>query len=275
MGKVITKVTSAIITTILVFSNLLVLGGEVIAYGGELEEQNTKTNNSKVEFNSYFDDGGHGKEFKTTEDGKIYLNLKVKEEGYLKDIVVNFSNANFRIDSDKLKSEYVQKVNDNKDTITLNSINKGEEVTIEVPITVLNQENVKADNFSKVTNVILTANYIDINGNTKAVTKTIKTQVEWNGTAEIENTTQLSKYIPYNVGEEYGVIFQSLISNKVKDNSMPVKEQVTTVEVPLINEAKPEEVKVTVNNTNATNGKENGVEINQDNYTYNKEKERN
>ena len=61
MGKVITKVTSAIITTILVFSNLLVLGGEVIAYGGELEEQNTKTNNSKVEFNSYFDDGVHGK----------------------------------------------------------------------------------------------------------------------------------------------------------------------------------------------------------------------
>lgn len=271
MGKIITKVTSAIITTILVFSNLLVLGGEVIAYGGELEEQNTKTNNSKVEFNSYFDDGVHGKEFKTTEDGKIYLNLKVKEEGYLKDIVVNFSNANFRIDSDKLKSEYIQKVNDNKDTITLNSINKGEEVTIEVPITVLNEENVKADNFSKVTNVILTANYIDINGNTKAVTKTIKTQVEWKGTAEIENTTQLSKYIPYNVGEEYGVIFQSLISNKVKDNSMPVKEQITTVEVPLINEAKPEEVKVTVNNTNATNGKENGVEFNQDNYTYNKE----
>ena len=64
MGKVITKVTSAIITTILVFSNLLVLGGEVIAYGGELEEQNTKTNNSKVEFNSYFDDGVHGKEYK-------------------------------------------------------------------------------------------------------------------------------------------------------------------------------------------------------------------
>ncbi len=109
------------------------------------------------------------------------------------------------------------------------------------------KKNVKADNFSKVTDVILTANYIDINGNTKSCNKkTIKTQVEWNGTAEIENTTQLSKYIPYNVGEEYGVIFQSLISNKVKDNSMPVKEQITTVEVPLINEAKPEEVKVTV-----------------------------
>ena len=61
MGKVITKVTSAIITTILVFSNLLVLGGEVIAYGGELEEQNTKTNNSKVEINSYFDHREHRK----------------------------------------------------------------------------------------------------------------------------------------------------------------------------------------------------------------------
>lgn len=47
MGKVITKVTSAIITTILVFSNLLVLGGEVIAYGGELEEQNTKNKQLK------------------------------------------------------------------------------------------------------------------------------------------------------------------------------------------------------------------------------------
>ena len=271
MGKIVTKVTSAIITTILVFSNLLVLGGEVIAYGGELENQNTKTNNSKVEFNSYFEGGVHGKEFKTAEEGRIYLNLKVKDEGYIKDVVVNFSNANFKINSDKLQSEYVQKVNDNKDTITLNSIDKGEEVTVEVPITILNEETVKADNFSKVTDVVLTANYIDINGKTNAVTKTIKNQVEWNGTTEIENTTQLTKYIPYNVGEEYGVIFQALISNRVKNNEMPIKEQITTVEVPIINETKPEEVKVTVNNTKATNGKEDGVDFGQDNYTYDQE----
>ena len=64
-----------------------------------------------------------------------------------------------------------------------------------MPIKILNEENVKADNFSKVTDVILTANYIDINGNTKAVTKTIKTQVEWNGTAEIEITQKISIYI--------------------------------------------------------------------------------
>ena len=43
MGKVITKVTSAIITTILVFSNLLVLGGEVIAYGGEYKNKQFKS----------------------------------------------------------------------------------------------------------------------------------------------------------------------------------------------------------------------------------------
>lgn len=271
MGKIVTKVTSVIITAILVFSNLLVLGEEVIAYGGELENQNVKTNSSKVEFDSYFEGNMHGKEFNASEEGRIYLNLKVKDEGYIKDVVVNFSNANFKINSDKLQSEFVQKVNDNKDTITLNSINKGEEVTVEVPITILNEEIVKADNFSKVTDVILTANYIDINGKTKAITKTIKNQVEWNGIAEIENSTQLTKYIPYNVGEEYGVIFQALISNKIKDNAMPVKEQITTVEVPTINKTKPEEVKVTVNNTKATNGKENGVDFSQDNYKYNKE----
>ena len=78
-----------------------------------------------------------------------------------------------------------------------------------MPIKILNEENVKADNFSKVTDVILTANYIDINGNTKAVTKTIKTQVESNGTAQIEKTTQLEKKIPHKHREEYGVIFQS------------------------------------------------------------------
>ena len=79
MGKIVTKATSAIITAILVLSNLLVLGGEVIAYGGELEKQDVKTNNSKVEFNSYFEGGMHGKEFNATEEGKIYLNLKVKD----------------------------------------------------------------------------------------------------------------------------------------------------------------------------------------------------
>lgn len=271
MEKIVTKVTSAIITAVLVFSNLLVLGGEVIAYGGELEEQNSKTNNSKVEFDSYFEDGLHGKKFKTTEGGKIYLNLKVKDEGYLKDIVVNFSNANFKIDSDKLNSEYVQKVNDNKDTVTLSLINKGEDVTLEVPITMLNEETIKADNFSKVTDVVLSATYIDINGKEKAITKTIKNQVEWNGTSEVENTATLSKYIPYNMGEEYGVLIQTIVSNKVKDDTMPIKTEKTTIEVPEINGIKPESVKVIANKTSAANGKNDGVDFTSDNYNYDKE----
>ena len=81
MKNIITKVTATVLTTILLLSNLLVLG-EVTAYGGELEDQDSKTNNSKVEFNSYFEGNTHGGIFKSTDSGKIYLNLKVKDEDY-------------------------------------------------------------------------------------------------------------------------------------------------------------------------------------------------
>ena len=270
MKNIITKVTATVLTTILLLSNLLVLG-EVTAYGGELEEQDSKTNNSKVEFNSYFEDNTHGKVFKSTDNGKMYLSLKVKDEGYLKDIVVSFSNANFKIDSDNLTSEYVQNINDNKDTLTLNQIDKDEEVTLEVPITMLNEETVKSDNFARVTDVVLTATYVDLNGKEKQVNKTIQNQVEWNVEGEIESETKLTKYIPYNVGEEYGVLIQAIVSNKVKNNSTPIKEETTTIQVPTINEVLPEEVKVTANNTKSVNGKEDGVDFNESNYTYNME----
>lgn len=270
MKNIITKVTATVLTTILLLSNLLVLG-EVTAYGGELEDQDSKTNNSKVEFNSYFEGNTHGGVFKSTDSGKIYLNLKVKDEGYLKDIVVSFSNANFKIDSDNLTSEYVQNINDNKDTLTLNQIDKDEEVTLEVPITMLNEETVKSDNFARVTDVVLTATYVDLNGKEKQVNKTIQNQVEWNVEGEIESETKLTKYIPYNVGEEYGVLIQTSISNKVRDNTAPIKEEITTIEVPTINEVLPEEVKVTANNTKGVNGKEDGVDFNESNYTYNME----
>ena len=105
--------------------------GEVIATS--IESQTSKTSQTNVEFDAYFDAENqktHSAKKNIGEENYLNLELNVKEEGYLKNIVVELEEANFNIL--ETENEQIAKIEDNK--VYLNQINNGSEAKIQLPI---------------------------------------------------------------------------------------------------------------------------------------------
>ncbi len=260
------KILATIMLIILLSGNLLNVGSQVIALASTLPTQNSKTNNSNVEFNSYLEEGeSHDKTFEVSKGGKLYINLKVKENGYLKDGVIEFQNSNFNLDSSQIESEYIQKIENGK--IYLEQMQSGEECVIELPIEFAKSEKIDSDYFSKEVKTLFTADYINGNGNEKKIQKEVVNKIGWQVESEIEIEGKLNKYLPYHIGEEYGVIFQSKIDLGIKDNKAPIAKTNLEVEVPTINNQEAERVSVVLNSNKEDEVEEKNIT------TYNYEKE--
>ena len=122
MNKILNKLIAVMIVILLMGTNLIFLATESIATSSAYDSQNSRTNNSNVEFNSYFEGGVHETSLDmTSKEGKLYLNLNVKNAGYLKNVLVSFEGINFTINPDE-KNEYIQKVDREKNQISLNQI---------------------------------------------------------------------------------------------------------------------------------------------------------
>ena len=90
-----------------------------------LNSQNSKTNNKNVEFNSYFYENTHDKTFPIDSDeAKIYVNINVKNEGYIENGVIEFQNSNFKL-KEKIENEYIQKIDIENNKVVLNKLNNG------------------------------------------------------------------------------------------------------------------------------------------------------
>ncbi|MFQ8987367.1 MAG: hypothetical protein ACLR6T_01540 [Intestinibacter sp.] len=74
--KIRQKIMAVMMTTILVGTNLLNLGAQVIAAAPELEKQNKQTNHANVEFNSYLEGEVHNKTFSEKEEAKYLYHIK-------------------------------------------------------------------------------------------------------------------------------------------------------------------------------------------------------
>ena len=271
MNKILNKLIAILIIMLLMSSNMFILINESIASEGVYSSQNSKTNNSNVEFNAYFDKGVHELSLDMeNKETKMYLDINVKNVGYLKNVLITFEGINFTMNPDE-KNEYIQKVDKEKNQISLKQINKGNNVIVEVPFEFLNNENVSADYLNKEFKTKITAEYIDDNGNSKSIEKTVLNKLTWTTETEIESSMKINKYIPYAQGEKYGVLLQMQVNNKVKENKLPVKSSKTTVTVPELNGVKPTYVSVIANNTKATNGQESGINFNNNNYVYDAE----
>ena len=156
--------------------------------------------------------------------------------------------------------------------------NSSNENTIEVPITMTAGETVDSNLFNKITTVIFTGTYIDENGKEKAIKKELNNEVKWKGTAEVELLGEVSKFLPYEIGEEKGVLVQARIKSGIKDNSLPIastKLEVSLPELKVSEETniKPERITVVANTTAGTNGKGSNEfgKSDEANYTYNDE----
>ncbi len=273
MDKLLKKLIAVLLVITLAGANLSILGMYGISYAltdKELASQSTTAGNSNVEFNSYFEGGGHVKtEQIGSETAKLYVNVKVKTAGYLKNGTISFADVNFKIG--EVKNDNIQSIDRENNKIVLKQLNNGSDVTFEIPISILDDENVSLDNFSKETKSKFLGTYIDGNGKEKSVSNEIINTLSWEATAEGTVTSELTKYIPYTIGGKYGVMLQTKINSGVVDNKLPIKKTEINVQVPEIKGVKPTEVNVIANHTKATTGEEDGVHFTKDNYHYDSE----
>ena len=273
MSKFLQKLIAVILVVTLAGANLSILGMYSISYAlsdKELAGQTSQTENSNVEFNSYFEGGSHLKtESMDSSTAKLYINVKVKNAGYLKNGIIEFKDVNFKIGD--VKSDNVQSIDKENNKIVLKQLNNGSDVTLEIPISFLNNEEVSLDYFAKETKTNFSATYVDGNGKEKSISKEVTNKLSWQTTAEAKVTSELTKYVPYATGKQYGVMLQTKINSSIVDNKLPIKNTEIKVQVPEINGNKPSNVNVIATSMSATNGQDNGLNFTHDNYTYDKE----
>lgn len=261
------KIIAILMIIMLIGMNLISLGNQVIAVN--LTSQNSKTNNQNVEFDSYFEGNNYTKNFNIEQEATLYISLKVKNSGYLKDGIVRISDANYEIVTEKLKSEKVQNVTEN--SISLKQIKQNEEVVLEVPIQIKKQESISADYFSKTSTVEFQGTYVDGNGEKKEIIKTMNHQVTWKVEDELVLSEQDLTYVPYMQNEEYGVMVQTTLTSKLAKVLMPISETELTMQVPKINGQAPQKATVVAKQIIATGNSKNGVSFSSANYEYQQE----
>ena len=270
MNKTLKKIIATVLLTCMISANLSIIGEYGISYAlseSELSNQKTTTQNENVEFNSYFEGGVHSKTEKLANTTKLFVNIKVKNAGYLENPVISFSDVNFKI-AGEVNNENIQSISENK--ITLNKLNNGTDLTLEIPVKVLNEDEVTLDNFEKETKTNFTATYIDANGKSNEISKQVVNKLLWDGTEGTEGIlkTDVTKKIPYHIGEKYGVLLQFYIDAEIKDSKLPIKTTKIDVTVPTLNNIKPTSANVIATSTEATNGEVNGTNFTSSNYNY-------
>ena len=255
-SKKIIAIMLVLIIALANFSNVGIYASEVLAENVSLENQNSKTNNSNVEFDAYFVSEGN-KTYSSTknisEDNKIIVNVAVKKAGYLKDTIIKFSNSNFEL-TNVQNSEYISNIDTKSNTVILNQIDNEENVEIELPIKFKDGETINAIDFSLTSSVNMTGTYVDAKGKSNSVEKQISLKLNWTEKAEAILQSDITKFVPYNVNGEQGLIVQTIINSGIKDSTLPIKETKIEVEVSNINSIPPKDIKVNANTTVATNG---------------------
>lgn len=258
------KIIASLVVFMMLITNMSTLGiqiGGVIAASSELNEQNNKTNNANVEFDVYFgqqENKAHEAITKIGEENKIVADISVKNSGYLKNAMVEFADANFKVKNTTNSQEKVLGVENNK--LYLNQIDAGEDIKFEIPIEFEHSMQVNTSKFDKINNIKLTGTYVNENGKERKIEKEIKLGVKW--TANIQSTTtgEITKYVPFNVNGQKGLIMQMLVKSFVNENMLPIKENVIEISVPKINNINPRNINVYSKNSN--------IEFGKDNYNY-------
>ena len=275
MDKTLKKIIATLLIVSIAFSYLQVIGiyvSKVYATNSSLEEQNTTTNISNVEFDAFFKEEEkevHTATKKISESNLIYAKINVKDAGYLKEGQIKIkgaSNESANFSVLEVEDSICQSIEEN--TIKLNNIESGSEVVMEIPISFNQEEKMKLANFSTEDELELTGIYIDANGNERKISKTIKIQLNWEDEVEAEISQEITRYVPYQVESEKGVLLQTTVKTAIKDSKLPLKQSKVEVLVPTIGGETPSQIKV-IANTLATNGV--SRTLSEEEYTYNEE----
>lgn len=257
--KLLSKVIATSLAVMLTFTNFIMLGiyaGKTYAISDELENQTTVSNNENVKFDAYFVNDEKTKTHKVKQDidetAKLYLSINV-EKGYLKNAKIEAKGedgktANFKMLNTDNDFKLVENIDVENNTVKLKQINGGTQLTLDIPVASIKSELFDLSNFNKINNVKLTGSYVDNNGKTIEIEKTIKIRNEWEKQTKAVLEQETKTYIPYEVGETSGTILQTIIKTGLENNNLPLKQTNINVNVPKVNGKNPEEVIVTLNN---------------------------
>lgn len=275
--KLISKLLATMLVITLTFANVLLLGNyanKAYATENNLDSQSVLTNNSNVEFDAYYVD----KSGKTTHaitqdmdstDLQLYLYAKVTK-GYLKDIKVNMfgeeegKSTNFTIPSTTKDLSTIESIDTDNNIIKLKQLDKDTQVIIKVPVYANKDNTYDLANFNKQNNVKVTATYVNDAGKEIAITKTVKTSIEWTAGIKAVAEQELVK----NVSLNNGTMLQTAVRTGLENNNLPIQKTNIDVTAPTIDGIKPIKAIVIANQTKATNGKE-GNAFNENNWSYN------
>lgn len=244
MYKKGSKIIASALVFIMMLAHVSTIGsslGAVFATDSKLKSQNSKTQHQNVEFNTYFETEEHEASKNVGQENKVVAEITVKNAGYLKNARVDFVDSNFKI-SNQIESEKIAKVENN--SIILNQINNGEAIKLDIPFTFENKNIISEEQLNKISSAILTGTYIDEKGKECKIRKEIDLNLKW--TLETENVleAQITKYVPYDINGQKGLIMQLDVKSNLKDNVLPIKQNKIEISVPEINGIAPEEVTV-------------------------------
>lgn len=228
--------------------NIATIGNIAIAAVEELENQTKTTNIANIELDAFYKNGEnktHSKQLDIQSEETLYLQLRVKDKVSISSAKIKIENSNFKILKDKVKeSNYIQNIDENANEIEISPISSNNEAILEIPIQFKKESEFTEDYFAKEQTIKLEGIYKDENQKEKELTGEIKIHTEWVKNVEITLNQNVNKY--FSLGEE-GVIISQKIDTEVKDNVLPRKKETIEINVPVIDNEKPEGLTVLVN----------------------------
>ena len=269
MQKTISKVIATMLVAILVGFNCITTG----VYAANIIEQNNETSEENITFDVKLgnEETHEGYEYTAdidSTDTNLYLNIGVKNTGYLKNILINLENNNYKFDYEKVNDNRIKNITEN--SIELNQINTSETVELAIPIIPNKDDKVSPNELGKDSTVKFKATYINEGNKEREIEKDMTVHINWMASDENlvgELSQEVIRYLNY----DGKTMLSLLLSDGLKDSKLPLSSKQIQINVPTINDLKPSEVIVTAIDTLATNGEADGVNFTQDSYAYDSE----
>ena len=234
------RVVAIILVFIFVLANCFTILSQVTyAKAEELGKQQTEDYSTNVEYEAYFEKENEnlGYECESSideEDVEIHAQVKVKNEGYLKNarILIEAENGlNFEINAESTENYQVE-----GNEILLSNISNDEITDVIIPIRYKEKEDI--DNLNKKINVKLIGIYVNNNGNERSISENYVLRLIWNVNTEFNISTELKKYIPYSSNDSKGVIIQTEVKSWIPDENNYVSKEEIKIEAIKIDEYK-------------------------------------
>lgn len=225
--KLLNKLIAIVAILAMTLSDFVLVGANLVSYAEDV----ATTTSKNVEFTSYFVEANEAKVSKIEKntdatDLKMYVEVSVKNEGYLDGGEISLENSNFKI-KNKILSDSVSKIEENK--VYLNRISAGKTVIIELEIEKSLPDTMPESLLKAETNVVLQGNYFDSKSIQTQKPQTIsgksKIEIDWKSGENVKAETDL-KLLTNKIFEIQGEqkrIVQLLLTSKVTNNNYPVK----------------------------------------------------